>query len=201
MPESLNRLFVELESGDDSRAEAAAHELAALGEAALPRLLELASAAGRATGGDGRWWAARTLALIDSPQSAPLLLGLLGDPDPGLRACAIAGLGERRSAEAVPALVDVLADASPFLARLASDALIQIGRAAVPALTQALVDPQAQQRRFLAARALAHLAAPESIPALFHALEDDSSLVQYWADEGLDRLGVGMLYFDAGAGA
>ena len=195
MPAALDRWLHDL-AGDDLRAEAAARELAAQGVAALPSLREIVASAGGASE-DARWWAARALALIDSPEAVRLLLGLLADPDPALRACAVAGLGERASAEAVPALIDLLADPSPFLARLASDALIHIGPAAVAPLITALGDAASQQRRFLSARALSRLAAPESIPALFRALEDDSSLVQFWADEGLDRLGIGMLYFDA----
>ena len=34
-----------------------------------------------------------------------------------------------------------------------------------------------------------------AIPALFKALEDESAIAQYWADEGLERMGVGQVYF------
>jgi HEAT repeat protein len=199
---TLDTLLTELTCGDDDRAEAAASALAAQGEATLPVLRELLDA-GAPRGrvdverSDRRWWAARSLALIDSPAAVALLLPLLSDPDADLRACAIAALGARRAVEAVSALVAALADPSPYLSRLASDALIQIGPPAVPDLIRALQTSASQQTRIHAARALALLAAPESIPALYHALEDDSSLVQYWADEALERLGLGMIYFNA----
>jgi HEAT repeat protein len=187
-----------LAGGDDSRAEAAAQALAALGQAALPGLRELiAPASGTGEAPEARWWAARTLALIDSPEAAGLLLGLLDDPDEAVRACAIAGLGEERRPESAPRLAALLAEPSPFLARLAGDALIRLGPAAMPELLLALQDAASPQRRAQAARALAHLAVPESIPALFRALEDESMLVQHWAEEGLERLGVGMVYFSA----
>lgn len=210
----IEQLLARLGSADDTQAEAAAQALALYGEAALPGLrglvapVEVApeavapggrsyegSDAPASQGGEARWWAARALALIDSPEAVRLLRGLLGDPE--VRACAIAGLGERARVESIPDLIAVLSDADSFVARLAGDALIRIGRPAVPELTRALADPASQQRRIQAARALAHLAAPESIPALFRALEDDSMFVQHWADEGLERLGVGMVYFNA----
>ncbi|MBI3361914.1 MAG: HEAT repeat domain-containing protein [Chloroflexi bacterium] len=194
MPDSLDILVAELTSGDDVRAETAAPALAALGDTALWRLRELIAPDSRDA--DARWWAARTLALIDSPGAIELLTSLLDHPDAELRACAIAGLGERRAADAIPQLIAALADPSSYLARLAGDALVRIGKPAAPDLIRALQESASQQTRIHAARALAFISAPESIPALFRALEDESSLVQYWADEGLDRLGLGMLYFN-----
>ncbi len=195
-PPAIEALLAEFASGADERAEAAAHQLAAQGNAALAALTALLTGPA-AIGDDKRWWAARTLALLDAPESEGLLLGLLADADPALRACAIAGLGERGTEAAAPALGDLLADPSPYLARLAGDALARLGRPAVGALTIALQDPHSAQKRAQAARALGLIKAPETIPALFHALEDESALVQYWADEALDRLGVGMVYFKA----
>lgn len=122
------------------------------------------------------------------------LLVALNDSDLEVRAVAIYALGTRGEESAIIALVNCLADPSSFLARTAADALIHIGSPALPALTDALQHPDAQTRG-LAARALAHIKDPASIPALFNALEDDSAFVQYWADEGLDRLGVGQIYF------
>jgi HEAT repeat protein len=49
--------------------------------------------------------------------------------------------------------------------------------------------------RVNAARALAAIADPAAIPALFGALEDESVLVQHWAEAGLEKLGVGTVYF------
>ena len=132
-----------------------------------------------------------TLAQIPTPD----LIRALADSDPEVRAVAIYALGSRRDESAVTVLVNCLADPSSFLARTAADALIHIGSPALPALTDALKHQDAQARG-LAARALAHIKDPASIPALFNALEDDSAFVQYWADEGLDRMGVGQIYFN-----
>ena len=114
--------------------------------------------------------------------------------DPELRAAAVYALGLRSEPEAVGLLTACLADSSSFLARTASDSLQRLGPAAVPALIEALKSPDAQTRG-LAARALALLADKSAIPALFNALEDESAVVEFWADEGLDRMGVGQVYF------
>jgi HEAT repeat protein len=118
----------------------------------------------------------------------------LQETDPEVRAVAVYALGTRPEPQAVPLLISVLSDPSPFLARTASDSLHRLGVPAVPALSEALKHQDAQTRG-LAARALALIADKSSIPALFHALEDDSTVVQYWADEGLERMGVGQVYF------
>ena len=122
------------------------------------------------------------------------LLVALSDSDLEVRAIAVYALGTRGEESAISALVNSLGNSGAFLARTAADALTRIGKPAVSALTDALKHPDAQTRG-LAARALAHIKDPSSIPALFNALEDDSAFVQYWADEGLDRLGVGQIYF------
>ena len=76
-----------------------------------------------------------------------------------------------------------------------TDALIAMGKAATPALIKTLVQSPQPRVRANAARALALIADPSAIPALFGALEDESSLVQHWADHGLERMGVGQVYF------
>lgn len=118
----------------------------------------------------------------------------LGETDPETRAVAVYALGTRPEPEAITLLITCLNDPSPFLARTASDSLQRLGSGAVPALIDSLKNPDAQTRG-LAARALAHIRDKSSIPALFHALEDESAVVQYWADEGLERMGVGQVYF------
>lgn len=112
--------------------------------------------------------------------------------DAGVRACAIYALGDRP--EAVSTLVGCLADPGQFVARTAADALQRLGKPAAAALVEALENPSAQVRG-LAARALAHIKETSSIPALFKALDDESAFVQYWADEALERMGVGQVYF------
>ena len=118
----------------------------------------------------------------------------LEDADPETRAIAIFALGTRSEPEAISLLITTLGDPGPFLARTASESLQRIGALAVPALIESLQHPNAQVRA-LAARALAHLKDTAAIPALFNALDDDSAIVQYWADEALERMGVGQVYF------
>lgn len=120
------------------------------------------------------------------------LLAALADSNPEVRACAIYALGSRP--ESVSALVACLADPSQFIARTAADALQHMGKPAVVNLIEALKSENAQVRG-LAARALAHIKDTSSIPALFNALEDESAFVQFWADEALERMGVGQVYF------
>jgi HEAT repeat protein len=44
-------------------------------------------------------------------------------------------------------------------------------------------------------RALALIADERSVPTLFDALDDDAILVNYWANEGLERLGIGIQFY------
>ena len=37
---------------------------------------------------------------------------------------------------------------------------------------------------------------PETVTILFGASEDPSTIVQHWIEEGINRLGVGMIFFD-----
>ncbi len=122
------------------------------------------------------------------------LRAALGEADSEVRACVLYALGSRPEPEAISLLVAALGDPSQFLARTACDSLERIGKPTVPALIEALKNQNAQVRG-LAARALAHIKDTSSIPALFNALEDDSAIVQHWADEGLDNMGVGQVYF------
>ncbi len=178
----------ELFSDDDERAEAT---LAGVEPGWLP---ELESALGDASP-DTRWWAVRALALLPGERATTALLSAAADQDPAVRAAAFFALGERAAPEAVALLVGALGDPSEFLARLAADALSRVGRPAVLALIEALGQAAEPRVRLYAARSLATIRDTSAIPALFKALEDESALVQYWADEGLERMGVGQVYF------
>jgi HEAT repeat protein len=97
--------------------------------------------------------------------------------------------------------VRALADADSLVSHLASHALIAIGEAAVPALLEfcrltpsAPVPVEVQTARLNAMRALAAIADPRAIPAMLDALVEDSALMQYWAETGLERLGQDMVY-------
>jgi HEAT repeat protein len=194
---SLDRFIAELASGDDRRAEAVVIELATLGERALPALLCLldendGSAAQQV---DRRWWALRAIAEIECPVARDALLHALADPNPRLRQCALVGLRlqpDERLLSLAPAL---LADRDTLVASLAADALIALGKLATPALVKVLQDAP-QSARLHAIRALARIQDPRSIPILFKTLDEDSALMEYWASQGLERMGVGMTFFN-----
>ena len=190
---SAASLLEELTSGVDERAEAAVRALARFGPEILPALQELL----HRPDPDLRWWATRALAEIDDPQVVSLLLGSLQDPDALVRQCAALALRQQPFLQAIPDLVQALGDADRFLAHLAADALITTGEAAVPALLEILSNGP-QVARLEAVRALAGIGDPRAIPALFNALDEDSALMEYWAGEGLERMGVGMTFFMPG---
>jgi HEAT repeat protein len=188
----LEKLISELLCGDDRRAESAAVSLAARGSSVIPLLAPLLDSPQV----EQRWWALRTLAEIQDSQVGKMLLPFLDDPAPEVQQCAALGLRHHPSAKALPALLACLNREDRLLARLAADALIAIGEAAVPALMEVLREGP-QPARPEGTRALATIADPRAIPLLLQALQNgDSSLVEYWADVGLERMGVGMVFFN-----
>ncbi len=183
-------MLAQLIAGDDARADAAAAELAQHGSAAVEALRQLTSD----PLADHRWWAIRTLAEISDPQVPKLLTEALHDPDPTVCQCAALGLRQQPNPQAVPALLAMLDASDGLTADLAADALAAVGGPAVESLLAVLADGQ-QQSRLRAAKALALIGDPRAIPALFYALDEDSALLEYWASEGLDRMGIGMTFF------
>lgn len=184
----LDDLLADLTSGDETRAEAAAHELAGMGEAALPALHDLLDTGDE----DQRWWA--LCALAQSPHTRTEdLLSFLDDPVAEMRQAAALGLGNHADEAAINPLVRALGDADSLVSTLACNALVAIGVACVPSILEMPRDAP-QLARINATRALAEIADPRAIPALMAALEDDSTMVQHWAEEGLERLGLDMVY-------
>jgi len=185
----LSRLLADLVSGDEQRAQSAVAPLAALGEAAWPDLRGLMDSSDP----DRRWWALCVLAQNERP---PLdwLRGGLQDVNAEVRQCAALGLCGHPHEQAVAGLVAALGDPDGLVSHLAVAALNALGAAAVPALIEALEDDRPAVR-LNATRALAGIADPRAIPGLMSALERDSALQQYWAEAGLERLGLDMLYF------
>ena len=179
-----------MQAGDESASEAAALALARCGAEALPFLESWLTSAEV----DMRWWAARTLAEISLLQTAARLAALLGDPDPGVRCCALAGLQRQPYPAALPVLLDLLGSADQLEGRLAGDALAALGASALLGLTEKLQNG-GLLAQIQAARALAFLGDPSAVPALFAALDHESQIVQHWANQGLERLGVGMVFY------
>jgi HEAT repeat protein len=188
--QELENLLAELTSGDDERAEAAVSGLASLGPAALPTLRGLLID----DSADTRWWAVRALTEIADAQVPVLLAGALRDDEPSVRQCAALGLRKQPDPQVVPALIATLVDRDHLCRALAADALAAIGEPAVLELLEVMKTGQ-QPARLEAARALALIGDHRSIPALIAALEEESALMEHWASEGLERMGVGMSFF------
>lgn len=185
---ALEDLLAALTSGDDDRAEAAVQPLTDLGPAALPALERLAYAPDP----DHRWWALRCLAQFSAPPPQPFIAAL-NDPQVEIRQCAALGLAHHPTLAALPALAAALQDPDSLVANLAANALIALGSDSVPALIQAL-SSQSAIARLEATRALAVIRDPRAIPALMQTVQQDSALIAYWAGQGLDNLGLGMVY-------
>jgi HEAT repeat protein len=177
-------------SDDEGRAEAAALALAGAGEAGLKALQALL----RDPSAELRWWAVRGLAASTHPQAPHLLAGALRDPDQEVQKCAALGLRLRPTPQAIPDLIQQLQGKDRLLARLAGDALSAIGAQAIPALAKVLQSPDPAARS-AAARALAHIDSPDIIEPLMRAVDDPSPYVRHWVEEGLGRMGLGMVFF------
>ncbi len=187
----IRDLIKEFTSGSDHQAEAAALHLAASGSRSLGILDELL----KNQNPDVRWWATRSLAEINATQVFPLLLQALHDPEPEVRQCAALALRFQPDPDAIPALIHSLSSSDQLLARLAGDALIAIGNDAVVPL-MAVMEDSSQTARMEAARALASIGDTRAIPTLIKVLDQDSAIVDYWAGKGLERMGVGTVFYN-----
>ncbi len=196
------KVFLDSIADDDARTEEAALAVGRLGDDALSALRDLLDHEDP----NRRWWAARALAAVGTPEARMLLITALSDPEIDVQACAAQGLGElhaegtalseqRRSENyGVPELVRCMTTSSPFVSRIAADSLARIGRPAVPALIAALKEGNPPARAG-AARALSIIQPQEAIPALCAALDDPSAIVTHYAEVALERMGVGLVLF------
>ena len=185
---SLQDLLSNLTSGSETRAEKAVPELIDLDQEAIPALLALT----RSSEADHRWWGLRVLA--QSPHSqAEWLVPFLNDPAREVRQCAALGLAIKPDESATQTLVKALNDEDSMVNSLAVNALVKIGNAAVPSLIE-VVKSAPQAARIHALRALAEIRDHRAIPVMMKVMEEDSALLQHWAKEGLDRLGLDMVY-------
>jgi HEAT repeat protein len=190
MNDHLQAFVDAVAAGDETQAEAYAVVLRQVGDEALPVLRDALATADP----DRRWWAVRALAAVGTDAAIQLLIPALDDVDPDVRACAVVALSTLRPQEAVEPLVARLSDPSAYVGRLTADALAQFGQPAVQALVDALEAGDTAARAG-AARALSAIQSEESIPALYQALEDRSAVVSYYAEEALERMGVGIVLF------
>ena len=185
----LSDLLADLTSGDEERAEAAVPLLVELGEEIVLPLKNLM----RSTDADVRWWATRALASLPSLDPA-ILLSSLKDPAPEVRQCAALGLCSHPSEITIDPLVNALRDKDGMTAELAAKALSIIGAPAVERLMQELQSAPLSAR-IHAMHALSEIADPRSIPIMIAAMSEESAMLHYWADAGLEKMGVNMVYF------
>jgi HEAT repeat protein len=179
-----------LSCGEDERAEEALAHFSDWGPDIVEALKERLSN----PEAEVRWWAVRALAEIPDEGVPELMVKALADPDQSVRWCAGLALRRRPSMVAAQALVSMLADKDALTRRLAGDALVAIGAQAVPYLLDAMQQGE-HHTRLEAVRALAKIGDQRAIPALFEALDDGSALIEFWASEGLEKMGVGMVFF------
>ena len=181
-------LLHDLVSGDEARAEGAVTALVELGQDAIPALLDLT----HSPDADSRWWALSTLA--QSPLSqTEWLVPFLNDPAPEVRQCAALGLAGKPDESAVQPLIQALSDVDSMVNSLAVNALVKIGGAAVPSLIEVVKNGR-QSARIHALRALAEIGDHRAIPVMMNVMDEESALLQHWAKEGLERLGLNMVY-------
>lgn len=185
---ALNDLLADLTSGDEARAEAAVPSLVALGEAIIPSLRDLLDS----PDADVRWWATRTLASLPSLDPS-LLLSSLADAAPEVRQCAALGLCSHPSEAAINPLVRALSDSDGIVADLSAKALTSVGEPAVESLLEVLKDAP-QSARIHAMHALSEIADPRAIRPMIESMSENSAMLHYWAESGLERLGVNMVY-------
>lgn len=166
------------------------YKLIGLGPGALPALRELAADPDP----DRRWWAVSTMAQI-TDANLDIFLAVLKDEDLEVQQAAVLGLTARPHPKSVSALIELLPSPNSILRTLTTNALIAIGKDATSDLLIFLQDHQTQDAaRLNAVRALANIADHKAIPALMAALEEDSALIRHWAEEGLEKLGLDMVY-------
>ncbi len=192
--QELSELLTQLSCGEDEQAEQALSHLPAWGPEAVDALQDRLAR----PEAEVRWWAVRALAEITADERVPgMLVRALADPDTSVRWCAGLALRQHPSVQASTALIGLLSDPEALTRRLAGDALVALGGAAVAALLEAFKDGDHLQR-IEAVRALAKIGDTRAIQALFEALDEGSALIEYWANEGLEKMGVGMVFFTPG---
>lgn len=196
MKASTAALVSDLTGGDEARAAAAVELLAQISAADAQEWLDALSVEPPEPASEARWWITRALAALPREvETTPLLVAALADASPAVRQCAALSLRERRSPQTIPVLIAALSDSDALVSRLCSDALAGLGSEAVPALLETFQSGP-QPARIAAVRALAQIGDHRSIPALIAALDDSSAVIEYWASAGLERMGVGMSFFN-----
>jgi HEAT repeat protein len=114
------------------------------------------------------------------------LVRALEDASEEVRQCATLALAHHPTEEAIPGLLRLVTDPETVTANLAATALVAIGAPAVPGLLN-LLERSSHASGVEIIRALANIGDMQ-------AMQQDSPAMHYWAEQGLERLGLGMVY-------
>ena len=185
----ISKLIKDLSSGNDDLAEESVRQLIVMEDEALPHLLSLRNS----NVIDERWWAYCALGQIPGADVEWFFPGL-HDISAEVRESAAMALSHNPDPSAIHELILALNDEDRMVASLAGHALSKIGKDAVPELIL-VMEEGTPAARIDAARALASIQDPRSIPVFMAALSNGSELVKFWAEQGLENMGAEMVYF------
>ena len=188
----ISKLIDDFSSGNDDLAEESVRQLIVMKDEALPQLLSLRNS----NAIDDRWWAYCALGQFAGADVEWFFPGL-HDISAEVRECAAMALCNNPDPSAIHELILALNDDDRMVASLAGCALSKIGNDAVSELIP-VVENGSPAARIDAARALATIQDPRSIPVLMAARRNGSELVKFWAEQGLENMGAEMVYFKPG---
>jgi HEAT repeat protein len=186
----LAQLLADLSSGDDRLAEKAVTKIIDLGKDGIPELLKLRES----KDDDTRWWAYCALGQMQVADANWFIPGLK-DPSPDVRESSAMALCHNPHPKATFPLISVLSDEDRMVATLAGNALIGIGKETTLELIK-VMEEGTPPAKIEAARALAEIKDTRAISALMTGSENGSEMVKFWSKQGLENLGVGMVYFN-----
>lgn len=194
IPTLIQTLSYAANCNDIPQADGAAQQLAQIGQAALPAVIELL----KDRNAPVRARAVRCLALVGAKSSKellPALLEALKDADPSVRDQAAEALGavEPKAKEAAPALISALKDSNVRVRLTACRSLIALNGAeayvTIPVLLAAFKDKDPWTRQHSAVSlGLLGPAANEAVPALTAALQDPVDAVRRAVTDALKQI-------------
>ncbi len=186
----LALLHSAIAAGDDDLAEELAQQLPAGNEHHLAALTAWLTDPDP----NWRWWGVRALAVAawrgaQANARLELLRQRLHDTEPSVRCAAALAIAELKLTAAAADLIEMLNDPNGWVRAAAAAALALLGEGVVPALAAVLAagPPGARAR---AAHALSKIRTLETAQVFYHYLDDDNQLVQTYAFDTLEQMGL-----------
>lgn len=143
-----------------------------------------------------RWVAIRVLGHVGGDAAEGTVVGLLGDPQPAIRAAAVGALGETGKRAHTAGIAALLEDPAVIVRAEAATALAKIGDpSAVPALSRALQSRASYHRdsslwvRRHYVMALGSIGHKDAVPALLQALDDPDPVVAEATIPAFEQIG------------